>query len=70
MSDHGMSFPFSKATVYYNGTWSPVLIHIPGMKEPQTRTEFVSSVDVMPSVLELLGVKPPAGWTVGRGCRS
>ena len=29
MSDHGMSFPFSKATVYYNGTWSPVLIRVP-----------------------------------------
>ncbi len=61
MSDHGMSFPFSKATVYYNGTWSPVLIRMPGQSEPQTRNEFVSSVDVMPSVLELLGVKPPAG---------
>ena len=23
LSDHGMSFPFSKATVYRNGTWSP-----------------------------------------------
>jgi N-sulfoglucosamine sulfohydrolase len=31
------------------------------MKEPQTRSEFVSSVDVMPSVLELLQVKPPSG---------
>lgn len=61
MSDHGMSFPFSKATVYYNGTWSPVLIRIPGMQEPQTRTEFVSSVDVMPSVLGLLQVPLPAG---------
>jgi len=61
MSDHGMSFPFSKATVYYNGTWSPVLIRIPGMGEPQTQTEFVNSVDIMPSVLELLNVRPPAG---------
>jgi len=61
MSDHGMPFPFSKATVYRNGTWSPVLIRIPDMKEPQTRTEFVSSVDVMPSLLELLHVEPPAG---------
>jgi N-sulfoglucosamine sulfohydrolase len=61
MSDHGMSFPFSKATVYRNGTWSPVLIRIPGMQEPQTRTEFVSSVDVMPSLLELVGVKSPEG---------
>ena len=61
MSDHGMSFPFSKATVYYNGTWSPVLIRIPGMRDSQTRTELVSSVDVMPSVLELLDVLPPTG---------
>ncbi len=61
MSDHGMSFPFSKATVYSNGTSSPVLIRIPGMKEPQTRTEFVSSVDVMPSLLQLLDVNPPTG---------
>ena len=61
MSDHGMSFPFSKATVYRNGTWSPVLIRIPGMTEPQIHTEFVSSVDVMPSLLELLAVKPPSG---------
>jgi N-sulfoglucosamine sulfohydrolase len=61
MSDHGMSFPFSKATVYRNGTWSPVLIRYPGMGEPQERSEFVSSVDVMPSLLDLLGVKPPAG---------
>lgn len=61
MSDHGMSFPFAKATVYRNGTWSPVLIRYPGMPEPQTRTELVSSVDVMPSVLELLGVTAPMG---------
>lgn len=61
LSDHGMSFPFSKATVYHNGTWSPLLVRIPGMKEPQTRTEFVSSVDVMPSLLELLNLKAPAG---------
>lgn len=61
MSDHGMSFPFSKATVYRNGTWSPVLVRTPGMKNPRERPEFVSSVDIMPSVLELLGVKTPMG---------
>jgi N-sulfoglucosamine sulfohydrolase len=60
-SDHGMSFPFSKATVYRNGTWSPVLVRIPGMGPPQERTEFVSSVDVMPSLLSLLGVTAPPG---------
>ncbi len=61
LSDHGMSFPFSKATVYHNGTWSPVLVRHPGQKDPKGHAEFVNSVDVMPSVLELLGMKPPAG---------
>lgn len=55
-SDHGMSFPFSKATVYYNGTWAPVLLRIPGQAESQTRTEFVSSLDIMPTLLELIDV--------------
>jgi N-sulfoglucosamine sulfohydrolase len=61
MSDHGMSFPFSKATVYRNGTWSPILIRIPGIGNPTEHPEFVSSVDAMPSILELLGVDPPVG---------
>lgn len=60
-SDHGMSFPFSKATVYRNGTWSPVLVRYPGMDAPRVRDEFVSSVDLMPSLLELLGIAPPPG---------
>jgi N-sulfoglucosamine sulfohydrolase len=61
MSDHGMSFPFSKATVYRNGTWSPLLVRIPGMENPVDHPEFVSSVDVMPSILELIGLAPPKG---------
>ena len=61
MSDHGMSFPFSKATVYRNGTWSPILVRIPGMGTPLDHPEFVSSVDVMPSALELIGVEQPTG---------
>jgi N-sulfoglucosamine sulfohydrolase len=61
MSDHGMSFPFSKATVYRNGTWSPILIRIPGIGNPTEHPEFVSSVDAMPSILELLRVDPPVG---------
>jgi N-sulfoglucosamine sulfohydrolase len=61
MSDHGMSFPFSKASVYRNGSWSPLIVRWPGMGTPQVRQELVSSVDVMPSLLELLKVVPPAG---------
>lgn len=61
MSDHGMSFPFSKATIYFNGTRSPVLLRWPGMGKPQKREEFVSSVDVMPTLLDVLGVANPPG---------
>ena len=61
LSDHGMSFPFSKATVYRNGTWSPVLIAGPAC-QPRSRTRsIVSSVDMMPTMLDLLGVEHPAG---------
>ena len=61
MSDHGMSFPFSKASVYRNGTWSPVLVRWPGMGTSQTRNEFVSSLDILPSILELLQQPPIEG---------
>jgi len=58
LSDHGMSFPFSKATVYRNGTWSPVLMRWPGMGEPQRREEFVSSVDILPTLFDALKLQP------------
>lgn len=61
LSDHGMSFPFSKATVYRNGTWSPVVLKWPGMPAAAVHEEFVSSVDVMPTILDVLGVTHPAG---------
>ena len=61
LSDHGMSFPFSKATVYLNGTWVPVLVRWPGMGKPQRREEFVSSVDIVPTLLEVLKQPPLAG---------
>ncbi len=61
MSDHGMSFPFSKATVYYNGTHSPVILKYPGMPAAAVHEEFVSSVDIMPTLLDLLGVAKPDG---------
>ncbi len=60
LGDNGMSFPFSKATVYRNGTHEPVLLRWPGMGEPQRREEWVSSVDLLPTVLEALDVPAPA----------
>jgi N-sulfoglucosamine sulfohydrolase len=60
MSDHGMSFPFSKATVYYNGTRSPVILKWPGMPAATAHDEWVSSVDILPTLLEILEVGKPA----------
>src|SRR5262249_34816308 len=53
LSDNGASFPFAKASVYRRGTWSPVLLRHPGRTPPATHEELVSSVDLMPTVLEL-----------------
>lgn len=55
LSDHGMSFPFSKATVYRNGTWSPVLMRWPGMGTPAENRAMLSSVDILPTLLDILG---------------
>lgn len=60
-SDHGMSFPFSKATVYYHGTRSPVLLRYPGMGTPRQIDAWVSSVDLMPTLLDLMGLPHPPG---------
>ena len=56
-----MSFPFSKATVYYNGTRSPAVLKYPGMPPAAVHEELVSSVDIMPTLLDLLSIAPPAG---------
>ncbi len=60
VSDHGMSFPFSKATVYFNGTRSPALLKYPAMPPGASHNEFVSSIDIMPTLLDLLEIKLPA----------
>jgi len=58
-SDHGMPFPFSKATCYDHGSRVPVLIAWPGMNAPRTFTNMTTNVDVMPTLLDLLGVAKP-----------
>lgn len=61
-SDNGISSPFSKATMFKCGTWSPMLIRWPGMGQPAfNREDMIGGVDLMPTVLELLGVAPPPG---------
>ena len=59
VSDHGMSVPFSKATLYRNATWAPVLLRLPGMGKPVVNEDMVSNVDIMPTVLQWLGLPIP-----------
>lgn len=58
-ADHGMPFPFSKATCYDHGTRQPVLLSWPGMGTPRAFDSLSTSVDILPTLLELLGVALP-----------
>ncbi|MEP9358528.1 sulfatase [Sphingomonas sp. KR3-1] len=60
-NDHGMPFPFSKATGYEHGTRVPALLHYPGMGKPQRFENLCCNVDIMPTILELLGMPVPRG---------
>ena len=59
LADHGMSFPYSKATLYRNGTWTPLLLRVPDMAKRVMNTDMVSSLDIMPTLLDLIGVSKP-----------
>jgi N-sulfoglucosamine sulfohydrolase len=61
VSDHGMAQPFAKGTLYRNATWTPVLVRWPGMGAPAINTDMLSNVDIVPTVLELLGLEKPDG---------
>ncbi|MFJ7296816.1 sulfatase-like hydrolase/transferase [Streptomyces collinus] len=61
VSDHGMPFPFAKSTCYSSGTLTPALIKWPGMSAPRTFDALTSNIDILPTVLDLLGIDTPAG---------
>jgi N-sulfoglucosamine sulfohydrolase len=65
VSDHGMSMPFAKATLYRHATLTPVLFRWPGMDNPILNTDTLSNVDIMPTVLDLLGLNEPQGLDGG-----
>ncbi|ADV82409.1 sulfatase [Terriglobus saanensis SP1PR4] len=60
-ADHGMPFPFSKATTYDYGTRTPTLIRYPGMSKPKTFEDLTCNIDYMPTLLDLLQVTAPKG---------
>jgi len=60
-SDHGASFIHGKATLYDGGTKVPWLMRLPGVIPEGTQIDLVTShVDILPTILELLGIPVPA----------
>ncbi len=63
LSDHGMPLPFAKTQLYHHSTRTPLMIRWPGVTEPGTvdRTHMVSAVDLLPTLLSVMGHAQPDG---------
>jgi N-sulfoglucosamine sulfohydrolase len=60
-SDNGLGWPFCKFSDYPNGTRTPLVVRWPGHISPGRvdSEQVVTTVDVMPTVLEAAGLSPP-----------
>jgi N-sulfoglucosamine sulfohydrolase len=61
-SDHGAQWPFAKWNLYDAGIRVPLIISWPGVVKSKQRTDAVVSwVDLLPTLVEVAGGKPPGG---------
>ena len=58
LSDNGIAVPFAKCNCYLSSTRTPWIVRWPGVVRPGTadRTNFISGVDFLPTVLEAAGL--------------
>ena len=58
--DHGGPLPRQKRLIYDSGLNTPLVIRLPGEKNPgQKDPQLISFVDFAPTLLSLAGIKPP-----------
>jgi arylsulfatase A-like enzyme/thiol-disulfide isomerase/thioredoxin len=53
--------PKSKTSPYDFGHRTPIMVRWPGRVKPERCKDLASSIDIVPTVLDAVGVKPPAG---------
>ena len=61
VSDHGPPFARAKTTCYEAGLRVPLFVCWPGISRPGTSDALVSTVDIVPTILDAVGVPMPDG---------
>ena len=62
LGDHGAQFARGKLTCYESGLRVPLIVRWPGVaREGMVRRELVSTVDLLPTILQAAGAQVPAG---------
>ncbi len=63
LSDHGMPLPFAKTNCYLHSTRTPLIVRWPGKVKSGAvdGDHFVSGIDLVPTVLDALGLDQPDG---------
>ena len=59
VGDHGPPFARGKTTCYEAGLRVPFIVRWPGVSQPHRSKAMVSTVDIVPTVLDAAGVKVP-----------
>ena len=62
VGDHGPPFARGKTTVYESGLRVPFFLRWPGVTKPgRVSGRFVSTVDILPTILDAIGARAPQG---------
>jgi N-sulfoglucosamine sulfohydrolase len=68
IGDHGPPFDRAKTTVYEAGLRIPFLVRWPGVSRPMKSDAMVSTVDILPTVIDATGAEPAVSMQ-GRSLR-